>query len=96
MHSLRHLIRENWYETAGDNPGDDERGQREEYHCRLLGRALAAYGTAQGDDGKPLAVVEAKKKTVNPEVGQQQAKLYANCLEERYNQRPIIFYNQRL
>ena len=45
-----------------------------------------------GDDGKPLAVVEAKKTTVNPEVGQQQAKLYADCLESMYGQRPIIFY----
>ena len=34
-----------------------------------------------GDDGKPLAVVEAKKTIVDPEVGQQQAKLYADCLE---------------
>ena len=34
-----------------------------------------------GDDGKPLAVVEAKKTTVDPAVGQQQAKFYADCLE---------------
>ena len=45
-----------------------------------------------GDDGKPLAVVEAKKTTVDPEVGRQQAKLYADCLEKMYGQRPIIFY----
>ena len=45
-----------------------------------------------GDDGKPLAVVEAKKTTVDPEVGQQQAKLYAGCLESMHGQRPIIFY----
>ena len=45
-----------------------------------------------GDDGKPLAVVEAKKTTVDPEVGQQQAKLYADCLEAMHGQRPIIFY----
>jgi type I restriction enzyme, R subunit len=45
-----------------------------------------------GDDGKPLAVVEAKKTTVDPEVGQQQAKLYADCLEVMHGQRPIIFY----
>ena len=45
-----------------------------------------------GDDGKPVAVVEAKKTTVNPEVGQQQAKLYADCLETMHGQRPIIFY----
>jgi type I restriction enzyme, R subunit len=45
-----------------------------------------------GDDGKPLAVVEAKKTTVEPEVGQQQAKLYADCLEKMHGQRPVIFY----
>ena len=45
-----------------------------------------------GDDGKPLAVVEAKKTTVDPAVGQQQVKLYADCLEQMHGQRPIIFY----
>ncbi len=45
-----------------------------------------------GDDGKPLAVVEAKKTTVDPEVGQQQAKLYADCLEAMHGQRPVVFY----
>jgi type I restriction enzyme R subunit len=45
-----------------------------------------------GDDGKPLAVVEAKKTIVDPEVGQQQAKLYADCLEAMHDQRPVIFY----
>ncbi len=44
-----------------------------------------------GDDGKPLAVVEAKKSTVDPAVGQQQAKLYADCLETMHGQRPVIF-----
>ena len=45
-----------------------------------------------GDDGKPLAVVEAKKSTVNPDVGKQQAKLYADCLATMHGQRPVIFY----
>jgi type I restriction enzyme, R subunit len=45
-----------------------------------------------GDDGKPLAVVEAKKSTVDPAVGKQQAKLYADCLEQMHGQRPVIFY----
>ena len=44
-----------------------------------------------GDDGKPLAVVEAKKTTVDPAAGRQQAKLYADCLEAMHGQRPIIF-----
>ena len=45
-----------------------------------------------GDDGKPLAVVEAKKTTVDAAKGRQQAKLYADCLEAMHGQRPVIFY----
>ncbi|PPJ64198.1 DEAD/DEAH box helicase family protein [Cuspidothrix issatschenkoi] len=45
-----------------------------------------------GDDGKPLAVVEAKRTRKDPRNGQQQAKLYADCLEKQFNQRPLIFY----
>ena len=45
-----------------------------------------------GNDGKPLALVEAKRTRRNPTVGQQQAKLYADCLEQQFGQRPIIFY----
>jgi type I restriction enzyme R subunit len=45
-----------------------------------------------GDDGLPLAVIEAKKTTIDSQLGQQQAKLYADCLEQMYGQRPIIFY----
>ena len=44
-----------------------------------------------GDDGKPLAVVEAKRTSVSPLVGQQQARQYADCLERKFGQRPIIF-----
>ena len=44
-----------------------------------------------GDDGKPLGVVEAKKTTVDPAVGRQQAKLYADALETMHGRRPVIF-----
>lgn len=46
-----------------------------------------------GDDGKPLGLVEAKRTRRDPRVGQQQAKLYADCLEQKFGQRPIIFYS---
>jgi type I restriction enzyme R subunit len=46
-----------------------------------------------GDDGKPLALIEAKRTRKDATVGQQQAKLYADCLEAQYGQRPIIFYS---
>jgi len=45
-----------------------------------------------GNDGKPLAVVEAKRTRRDARVGQNQAKLYADCLENEFGQRPIIFY----
>ena len=45
-----------------------------------------------GDDGKPLAVIEAKRTKRDARVGQQQAKLYADCLETKFSQRPVIFY----
>ncbi|MFC1536857.1 DEAD/DEAH box helicase family protein [Pseudomonadota bacterium] len=45
-----------------------------------------------GDDGLPLAVVEAKKTMADPRKGKHQATLYANCLEAMHGQRPIIFY----
>lgn len=45
-----------------------------------------------GKDGKPLAVIEAKKTILDARKGRHQAELYANCLEQKYGQRPIIFY----
>ncbi|MCL2859282.1 MAG: DEAD/DEAH box helicase family protein [Oscillospiraceae bacterium] len=45
-----------------------------------------------GNDGKPLAVVEAKRTSVDPKIGKQQVKLYADCLEKQFAQRPIIYY----
>ena len=44
-----------------------------------------------GDDGKPLAVLEAKRTCVDVAKGRQQAKLYADLLEQKYSRRPIIF-----
>jgi type I restriction enzyme R subunit len=46
-----------------------------------------------GDDGKPLAVVEAKRTQRDARDGQQQAKLYADALEKQFNRRPVIFYS---
>jgi type I restriction enzyme, R subunit len=44
------------------------------------------------DNGNPLAVIEAKKTSLDPERGRQQAKLYADGLERMHGQRPVIFY----
>ncbi|MGL5361133.1 MAG: DEAD/DEAH box helicase family protein, partial [Shewanella sp.] len=55
------------------------------------GNGLVDY-VLWGDDGTALAVVEAKRTSRRPEDGQQQAKLYADCLEKQCGVRPIIFY----
>jgi type I restriction enzyme R subunit len=46
----------------------------------------------KGDDGKSLAVIEAKKTSKSPELGRTQAKLYADGLEKTHGRRPIIYY----
>jgi len=55
----------------------------------------SGYGAADyvlfADDGMPLAVIEAKRTSVNVEKGRQQAVLYANFLEQKFGKRPIIF-----
>ena len=53
--------------------------------------AIADY-VLWGNDGLPLAVVEAKRATVDWAKGQQQAVRYANALAERYGRRPLIYY----
>lgn len=46
-----------------------------------------------GNDGKPLGLVEAKRTRRDARVGQRQAELYADCLENEFGQRPVIFYS---
>lgn len=44
-----------------------------------------------GQDGRPLAVVEAKRSCADPAKGRQQAELYADQLEKKYGRRPVVF-----
>lgn len=44
------------------------------------------------DNGLPLAVIEAKRTRRDNREGREQAKEYADALEARYGQRPVIFY----
>ena len=43
------------------------------------------------DMHRPLAVIEAKRTCVDVSKGRQQAKLYADILEQKYKRRPVIF-----
>lgn len=55
------------------------------------GKGYADY-VLWGNNGLPLAVIEAKKTKKNAKDGKHQAVLYADCLEQMHGQRPIIFY----
>lgn len=44
-----------------------------------------------GNNGKALAVIEAKRTSVSVEKGRQQAKLYADILERQQGLRPVVF-----
>lgn len=54
------------------------------------GKGYADY-VLWGKDGKPLAVIEAKRTSRDPKAGRHQAELYAKSLEQRYGQRPDVF-----
>lgn len=45
-----------------------------------------------GNDGKPLAIIEAKKTSVSPIKGKEQALLYAKCIQQEYGYLPIVYY----
>ena len=44
-----------------------------------------------GDDGRILAVIEAKRTCVDVSKGRQQAKLYADIIEKKQGRRPVVF-----
>lgn len=46
----------------------------------------------RGSNGKIIAIVEAKRTSRDPKEGRNQAKLYADCVEQAQGLRPIIFY----
>ncbi|MFN3002456.1 DEAD/DEAH box helicase family protein [Mycolicibacterium wolinskyi] len=46
-----------------------------------------------GGDGKPLGLVEAKRTARDAKAGQEQARRYADCLQQMFGQRPIIYYS---
>ncbi|MFY3743304.1 DEAD/DEAH box helicase family protein [Anaeromyxobacter sp. Red801] len=56
------------------------------------GQGFADY-VLYGDDGKPLAVIEAKKTAKDARAGGEQARIYAGCLERETGVRPVVFFS---
>lgn len=68
---------------------------QEEYPVESMAGVVGQKGYADyvlfGKDGLPLAVVEAKRTSKDPNIGRKQAVLYADCLERKFGRRPIMF-----
>jgi type I restriction enzyme R subunit len=60
-------------------------------HVNPTGKGAADY-VLWGDNGLPLAVIEAKRTGKKAHEGQFQAEAYADALERMHGQRPIIFF----
>lgn len=68
---------------------------QEEYEVEGMAGVVGQLGYADyvlfGKDGLPLAVVEAKRSSKDPNIGRKQAVLYADCLERKFGRRPMMF-----
>lgn len=86
------LVAADW--NVGNSGADTEAVKQEVQvlHQRTASDEGWADYVLMDDNGKPLAVVEAKKTAESAEKGKHQARLYADGLEKMYGQRPIIFY----
>lgn len=68
---------------------------QEEYPVEDMAGVIGQMGYCDyvlfGKDGLPLAVVEAKRTSKDPNTGRKQAVLYADCLERKFGRRPMMF-----
>lgn len=86
------LADEGW--KVGRSGRDTDEVRREvpvKHQPTEAGEGLADY-VLYNDNGKPLAVIEAKKTSEDPQKGRTQAKLYADGIERECGQRPVIFF----
>lgn len=67
----------------------------EEYEVDGMAGVLGKKGYVDyvlfGKNGKPLALIEAKRTSKDPNNGRKQAMLYADCLQRKFGQRPMMF-----
>ena len=86
------LVKEGWaLDSNGGNTAEVTLEEEVPHQPTPSGIGYADY-VLWDDTGKPLAVIEAKKTSVSSEKGRTQAKLYADGLEKKHGQRPVIFY----
>lgn len=78
-----------WKFTAADADVEEERPVKG--MAGVPGQTGCCDYVLFGKDGLPLAVIEAKRTSKDPNIGRKQAVLYADCLEQEFGRRPMIF-----
>ena len=91
----RRLIDQLLVEAGWDVGGDGADTEQVRQEVRLADGTRADY-VMYGEDGKPVAVLEAKKTALDPRAGLEQARLYADQLAAATGQRPVIFTSNGL
>ncbi len=86
-------LRSEGWDVALDNESTEQVSKEYEVDGQptTTGKGFCDY-VLWDDNGKPLAVIEAKRTRKDANAGREQAKLYADALEASTGQRPVIFY----
>ncbi|KAA8666696.1 DEAD/DEAH box helicase family protein [Vibrio gigantis] len=86
-------LRSEGWDVALDNESTEQVSKEYEVDGQptATGKGFCDY-VMWDDNGKPLAVIEAKRTRKDANAGREQAKLYADALEASTGQRPVIFY----
>ena len=90
-YKTRKIYIDTMLEDAGWVEGKDWRNEVELPGMPNKSEAGYADYVLCGDDGRVLAVIEAKRTCVDVAKGRQQAKLYADLIERQQGRRPVIF-----
>lgn len=99
--ATRHRLIDQSLIAAGWNVGENGKNTeevRQEVHLTKVRKETGELGDGYADyvlyrdDGKPLAVIEAKKTAKDAKVGAEQARLYADSLEMESGVRPVVLF----
>ncbi|MCU4177309.1 DEAD/DEAH box helicase family protein [Carboxylicivirga sp. N1Y90] len=91
----KYLIDVSLREAGWDLKGINDKEFKVQYMPKSTNKSETGYVdyVLWDDNGKPLALVEAKKTLESATKGENQAQLYADCLEQMFQQRPVMFYS---
>lgn len=86
-------LRSEGWDVALDNESTEQVSKEYEVDGQptATGKGFCDY-VLWDDNGKPLAVIEAKRTRKDANAGREQVKLYADALQASTGQRPVIFY----